>query len=351
MGVPFVIPDPGAIVELAPMREALATVTNIGAANATASVGILPAASIVLGGIEVERALLNNEHWDNFWLGIGGRLTDVWNSASNLLFGHHATVSVDTVRSMTNYALHVSLRTTRQLVTGLAAQTSVIQSRLYKGVVAVANAVGNLSTWTTAQLNHLRALEVADVTAARHYAEALSHNAAAGLAGQLDARVNALRAELIRDILNPLHVQVTNLVHTVEDVRVTANTSKWIADHKLLPGLAAATLLAGEAAKLARVAKQWEDDCGEPMCQTVGPKTDWGKLFKRFDAAAILALLTALAATDPSEIEHAAEEFGRTFGPLLSTWASGWLGLSGGDVSHIPGEVAHGVGSILKDVL
>lgn len=64
----------------------------------------------------------------------------------------------------------------------------------------------------------------------------------------------------------------------------------------LLPAIAAV------AAKAASVAN-WVDSCGAPMCDTMGPKTDLGKLLKLLKIGAAAALLAELAALNADTLE------------------------------------------------
>ena len=62
-----------------------------------------------------------------------------------------------------------------------------------------------------------------------------------------------------------------------------------------------AAAIAGIAASVAAITT-WIDDCGEPMCQVQGPKTDLGKLFKALQLAADAALLAELASMNETEL-------------------------------------------------
>lgn len=333
-------PDPSPIVELAPMNETLASVTTIYEAALPESVAVLPAAAVILGGIKVETTLLNNQRWDNFWIGVGGHLTDVWHAVGSHLFGGHSAPSLDTVTQLIQLSMHVSLRATRQLVTGLAARTAAVEGALHKGVVAVANSVNGLGAWTGAQLGALRAQLSARILQVEREALGADANLVRGLEARIAQHTTALRAEIIRDLINPLRSELHNFGTGLDHLHRTV-----VIDHAKLwtevaPAAAVAATLAHEAVALARAAKAWEDDCGEPMCEVVGPKTDWGKLLKRFGPAAIFAMLAAIAAENPKAVEDAATELGDALGPVLASWAEAYLGLVNGD----PGSIAKDVG-------
>lgn len=346
-GAPAVY-DPSAIVELAPMNDTLATVTTIYEATLPETVAVLPAVAVIAGGAYLETKLLQNEKWDNFWIGVGGHLSDAWSAAGHFLFGHGEGVTLTQVAGLIRLSMHINMRATRQLITGGLARTAAVEGALVKGVKAVATTVRNLTAWTASQLNRLRADMNAGDAAARRYAEGLAHNVGASIDARIGAQVNALRAEMIRDILNPMRSAEADLEKRLHDARVRLASMESDVAHHLRPDLNKATLIAGAALALGKAAKAWEDDCGEPMCQTVGPRTDWGKLLRRFGPTAIFALLAAIAAENPKAVEGVATELADALGPALSTWAESWLGLAPGDrdaigrkagdtVGHFPG--------------
>lgn len=338
--------DPYPVMDTAPMEETLATVTTIYAESLPETVALLPAAAVVLAGAYVTTELLKNKQWDDFWVSVGGHLNDVWHAAGNFLFGGHGAPSLDTVGQLIQLSMHVNMRATRQLVTTLAGKTAAVEGALYKGVTAVARTVQGLTTWTAAQLNQLRHDVDAEIAHAGATSSALVHNAVVAADALAAQRVASLRAEIIRDITNP----ITSHLHEVEHdlYRVTDEfgaLARGVKAH-IVPELAAATAIGIAAHALAAKAEAFVDDCGEAMCETVGPKTDWGKLFKRFGTAGILALLAAVEAVDPEAAEHAATGFAETIGPVLERWTTEWLGLAGGGTQGEPTEVAHDVGTL-----
>lgn len=343
--------DPFAVFDISEMNGQLASVTVLYAASIPATAAALPAVAIVAGGAYLETKLLQNKQWDDFWIAAGGKLNDVWHSVSGTLFGRGSDINRAETMGMIRLGLHVSMRASRQLITSAAARSAAITGALYKGVLSVANTVRNLTTFTVNHLNQLNAdMRVGD-RATRNYVDARLNNVGAGIQAQINHSTNALRAEMIRDILNPLHTSVVRLGTIANTALGEAHTLESQMKRHVLPELAAATLIGKQALTMAKQAKQWEDDCGEPMCQTMGPKTDLGKLLKRTNVAAILALLAAIAALDPDTVENASEEFGRLFGPVLSRWAEGWLGITHDAVSGIPGEVAHDVGKLFGGII
>lgn len=346
------IVDPVPIVDINALNEGMAEVIPLFAESAPASIGVLPAGAIVLGGVQLDNYLLSQPWWNNFWIGVGGHLTDAWHSAGNFLLGHPSSApSLDTVGQLIQLSLHVGMRFSRQLSAHALGLTGTIAARLYKGVVSVANSLNAFESWTRATIGNVNAALSARITGLSNRLDADIGNARSALAALVATEVNAARAEIIRDITNPLHTEIINLGKSLSYVHTeVVNVGGQLKTH-IVPELAAASALATAAHLLAQHAADFADGCGESMCETQGPNTDWGKLFKRFDAAALLALLTAVTALDPKAVEDAAVEFARTFGPVLSRWAEGWIGLTNDNVGSIPGEVAHDVGSIIGGII
>lgn len=79
------------------------------------------------------------------------------------------------------------------------------------------------------------------------------------------------------------------------------------------------------AAAAAAVATEWIDDCGEPMCETIGPKTDLGKLLKGLALAATLAdLADLLSLTEPELVQRLTDTIGE-FSRFIATIESEFL--------------------------
>jgi hypothetical protein len=59
----------------------------------------------------------------------------------------------------------------------------------------------------------------------------------------------------------------------------------------------------GALAASITTALTWIEECGAPMCESFGPKTDLGKFLKLLNVAADAALLAELASLDCAGIE------------------------------------------------
>lgn len=102
--------------------------------------------------------------------------------------------------------------------------------------------------------------------------------------GPLDAKIEREIAGVRTDVWNLTGAWVDNLL---DDINAEA--------------LKRAAAIAGVTAAVAAVSA-WVVDCGEPMCQTLGPKTDLGKLLKGLKLATELAALTALLEMDEGDL-------------------------------------------------
>lgn len=318
---------------------AAAVGAGAGAAGA-AGVGL-----VFIAGTLLTYDLLGNKQWNHFWTGVGGRLNDVWHRASGFLFGHQG-VSLDTVGQMIQLAQHITMRGSRQLITNVMGRIMVAQAGLIANVRRLAVTINHNSLVTNGMVNSARAyawnlMHGAEVRAI-HREQALQHRMQDYVTAQLHNETNWV----LHSVFQPVQREIITLNGEIKDLRKTVTGDHLNISHNVLPKLAALGAGVTLATRLATAAKAFEDSCGEPMCQVVGPKTDWGKLFKRFGPGALMVLLGALAAEDPESVEDFSEQFANTFGPVLAHWTESWLGLIAGSTSGDLEKVSQGVGKI-----
>jgi hypothetical protein len=101
---------------------------------------------------------------------------------------------------------------------------------------------------------------------------------------------------------------------------------------ELMPAIAA-------AAAAAAANKTWIDDCGEPMCQSMGPKTDLGKLLKALKVAEWAAVLAELAALNEHGLEGALQEIENQVSGIVNTFRDLFIGGGAGLGSTITSAV------------
>jgi hypothetical protein len=115
--------------------------------------------------------------------------------------------------------------------------------------------------------------------------------------------VTGVESWAIDNIYGPLDAKIEREIAGVR-TDVWNLTGAW-ADRLLgdidAEALRRAAAIAAVAAGVAAIAK-WIDDCGEPMCQNLGPKTDLGKLLKGLKVAAEVAALGALLQMDANDL-------------------------------------------------
>lgn len=318
------------------------------AAAVAAGGGAVAAGGVMLvftAGALLTYDLLGNKQWNHFWVGVGGRLNDVWHKASDFLFGGHG-VSLDTVGQMIQLAQHISMRASRQLITNAMGRIMVAQAGLIANMRRLAVAINHNVLTTQGLVNNARryAHDVAGAVEAR----AIQREAARAvqMVHYVNAAVAADYQHVLTGVWKPLQQEIITLNGELKDLQKQVTAQKSLINGDLIPKVLAASVASGIAIKIATAAKAWQDDCGEPMCAVQGPKTDWGKLFKRFGPKALYVLLAAVAAADPQAVEGVAKEFADTFGPTLSHWTENWIGLVGGDRSADERKVGAGVGTI-----
>ncbi len=171
--------------------------------------------------------------------------------------------------------------------------------------------LGQVSTWA---VNLFKAIEVDLVNAIQEINHihndwipqleaGIAHAEAAGIA---EAHVVGADVErwAIDNIFTPLHDYIG---------RVEADTTQYTRDvvgaaTRNLTGLINSDL-ASMAARLVPIAAsaaasaKWVDDCGTPMCDTMGPATQLGKLLKALALTADLALLAEFLSLDKAGVE------------------------------------------------
>jgi hypothetical protein len=340
------IQDPYPVFDIQPLETGLAEVIPILEGGSLDALTAVSPVGVIAMGVQVDNYLLNQPWWNNFWIGVGGHLTDVWHAAGSFLFGTPSNApSLDTVSQLIQLSMHVVMRSTRQIVGVLSAHTATITARLYHAVISIEQRLNGLTGWAVANFNAAHAFTQSQIYGLENYVRVNF----GGLAGSIDARIgaatSALRAEMLRDILNPMHSEIDGLGRTVTTLNGEIHgVANYVGTH-VVPELAGTAALAGAAFKLAQLAESFVNDCGEPMCQVIGPKTNWGKLFARFSGVALLALLAGLETEDPHLAEKAAEDFAAILGPIMQDWVEGWIGLTQsdtkGDVTKIGGDVGN----------
>lgn len=103
--------------------------------------------------------------------------------------------------------------------------------------------------------------------------------------------------------------QAKDRVHTQTQLNKITGTDLPDLERRLLAKLAPVAVTATAAAAAAAKVAAWVDDCGEPMCQVQGPKTDLGKFLKGLKFAATAALLAEVASWTEADVENLIRQF------------------------------------------
>lgn len=165
----------------------------------------------------------------------------------------------------------------------------------------------------------------------------LEHLSIPALQGDI-ARLRAAQVELQRNVLlvanqwgldnifRPLHENINDL-EARTNIRIKAGDEKTLDDARSLINAHDAELAAGlgAVALAVKALQSWVDDCGEPMCQQFGPKTDMSSLLKKLLEGGILGLLAGFALADPTAVAQAAVAFAQVSGPAIENTVGDWL--------------------------
>lgn len=160
----------------------------------------------------------------------------------------------------------------------------------------------------------------------------------------LQAVQHDLRVWAIDNIYNPLLGDLARVEHDVlvGIDGVVSGIDATINDAVHSEALRRAAAVGAIAATVAGVL-DWIDNCGEPTCDVVGPRSDWGKWLNKFGPLALWAMLAAVASEDPDAIARLAEQLAATLGPVLESWTTGWLGGTVAPGTQ-PSEVSQAIG-------
>lgn len=294
--------------------DAAAAEAVAGSVAAVAAVGA-PAA-IIAAGAATTYTLVNWKPWSNFWEGVGGRVTDWFHAGTSFLFGG-AAISIATVHGMIQLALHGANAYTRELfVQGSVAAHAMIHvlahgldavridvHRLVGSVVSVAHdglvhllqAEAFAQSYTDAHLRKLLQDVVSlDLRTASNVERWVQTDIASPILreiGRVDAKVGAIAGSLGALI----EAEATRIVN--------ARTA------------ALAAALAALGVSVASIAAEIEQ-CVQPMCESFGPKTDLGRLFKLLSVLKWTAILAALETTNVHDLERLAATVAGTEGRI-----------------------------------
>jgi hypothetical protein len=339
---------------LAAQQGATATVVEAAATDGVADVGtevatsavLAPAAPVALAvgtGVALGEGLRQIPGWDHAMHALGADLIDG-------IFGltSPSGLTPEVKLYVADYVQHRFI-TQRQREAAINSLAEVRYQQSHRKLVALSRATVAVSRGARAgdarTLTSARTYADQRAAAAIAYANARAHNVGVA-AEQYADRVGAGARRYAHDIAaqaqrnaeaHTTHV-ATNLQHDIM-VATAAATAASIAAH-LKPITSALTQMKSQLDKLTEEAQT----CTEPMCETVGPESEWGKLLKKFKPSLILALIAAAILTDPEAAERAAVDAAETLGPPIQKIIEAVLiPLGHGPITQ-PGEITGALG-------
>lgn len=154
----------------------------------------------------------------------------------------------------------------------------------------------------------------------------------------------ANRQWTIDHIFDPLEQRInvtarTQKVYTDTAARAVTQHATHLVNTETLARIAA---VAGVATAV-KVATDFVDRCGEPMCQTMGPTTPLGKLFKALNLVADAALLAAILGMNEQQLADAVSAMVGKFATIVGDF-EGFFAPGGETLAHVFASL---VGSVL----
>lgn len=160
-------------------------------------------------------------------------------------------------------------------------------------------------------------IEQNELPAVRESVAQLRHDMLAGFAFNSAAD----RGWAVDNILHPLEETIFNVAADVPVQAEHAYERAKLYTDDAVNALGLRTLAAFAPVHLAISALQKEsEDCTQPMCEAMGPKTDLGKLLKGLKVAEWAALLATIAAARETDIDGALTFLSHQAGHYISTF-------------------------------
>lgn len=279
------------------------------AAGAGGAATLIPGAAIVLGGAVIETKLLQNKQWDDLWTSAGAQIEGVWHSVYGYLNPPAKPSSAD-VKRMIDARAALTAEHARQVSTAHTAVELALASVMHaehQARIGMQNVQGERT-----RLAYTEAVQVANTNYVKAVAHANALDAQRGKVTiqQIAANTRSERAHAVDTIQKPLQTQALKTQAQLDTLQKNLGT------------LIAAAVAAETAARISPIMKtitniqsrlapleQEATDCVQPMCDTIGPKTDAGKLLKSVNVLKWLAAFAALETMDVKTLERLAGTF------------------------------------------
>lgn len=241
-------------------------------------------------------------------------------------FDSAASVAADDVRAVVHSAMDT-------VQTAWSSFISELEGWIVEGIDAVTQSVTDLGNFTIAAAQAVWNVSaaytdavaqwiLADVTGIEGRLSGLEHLIEDTAIGTIDL----LETWAIDNIYHPLLTDIGRVEADVWDAArwVSAEAEAYARDLVDSEAFRRALAIAGVAAAVGAITT-WVEECGDPMCQTIGPKTDLGKILKGLQFAADLALITELANMDEAKLAALLRTIAAKAGALVSEFETGFV--------------------------
>ncbi|HET9247707.1 MAG TPA: hypothetical protein VFO15_18025 [Xanthobacteraceae bacterium] len=240
------------------------------------------------------------------WSDVASWVSDRWHNLLSI-GASVATVTFSDVQNIVDVAIHTEQTAWASFVSTLESWINVTTSFLEDAINAAEGFTLSVAidVWMELQTD-VQALFNAIVGEVYGIDQALARQWWDTVQAIDNAEAN-LKSWAIDNIYNPLLQDVWRAIE-LEQTDI-ANVERWFQTEldnlnlRELPGILAKL---GVIAAAITAVQSWVDDCGEPMCEQMGPKTDWSKLLKVLNVAGMLALLTSVGALTEPQLEQLA---------------------------------------------
>jgi hypothetical protein len=311
-----------------------------GAAAGLAEVGLIAVAGYVIP--KVEYLALKDTVVDHYFHTLGGRAWDLFHAGTPS--GGNSPPSWQEARLMMMTSMFLANRAMKDTMLAnmsvVNARQMITEARLKFTNRAVRQLFAEARRdrgWSAAQLARLDHIMSGRILVAQNALHATMRR-------ELVVAEQAQQQWVSTYVARPLGARVVKTEANVVALTGTVVATATVARTALATATKAETEIQSLTKRVTAMEK-WVDDCGEPVCETVGPKTDWGKLLKRFAPKLIWLLLAEIAATHPEELEKATVELVNTLAPVLEGWAKSYLGFGGGSQSGAVKTVENKIGT------
>lgn len=240
------------------------------------------------------------------WSDVSSWVSDRWHNVTNI-FGSAASITWTEIANVVDAAISAEQTAWASFVNTLESWINASVLNLTDAIVATTDyaraEVFDLFGWTAGAIDQVLdflygALVAIDGRFAAQWWDTVQ---------AIDGAVAGVEAWAIDNIYHPLLNDLTRDVTWLQGVVYGGfvDLQRQIDGIKLgdIPAILAKL---GVITAAITAVETWVEDCGAPMCEQVGPKTDFAKLLKLWNVAGMLALFTAIGSLTEDQLESLA---------------------------------------------